>query len=157
MIIEKGTHSSLRTPSMLWRPQRIRYDVTFTESCRYQLPPVEQSDINKLFGIGYLPHHHDNSVRFGWRYLDKVDMIEVLAYWYNDGERGWWHLCAVEIGKQWRYDLMVGQSNHSMHVVGKSVPYIVQVQPRRVGYLLQPYFGGNMTAPHDMEIKMQRV
>jgi hypothetical protein len=156
MIIEKGTHSPLRMPPMLWRPQRIRYDVTFTESCRYDIG-AEQADINKLFGVGYLPHHHDNSVRFGWRYLDKVDMVEILAYWYNDGERAWWHLCAVEIGKQWRYDLTVGQSNHSLHVVGKSVPYIVQVQPRRVGYLLQPYFGGNMTAPHDMEIKMQRV
>ena len=156
MIIEKGTHSPFRTPSILWRPQRIRYDVTFTESCRYDIS-AEQADINKLFGIGYLPHHHDNSVRFGWRYLDKVDMVEILAYWYDNGVRGWWHLCAVEIGKQWRYDLTIGQSNHSLHVVGKSVPYIVPVQPRRVGYLLQPYFGGNMTAPHDIEIKMTRV
>jgi hypothetical protein len=156
MIIEKGTHSPFRTPSILWWPKRIRYDVTFTESCRYDIG-AEQADINKLFGIGYRPHHHDNSVRFGWRYLDKIDMIEILAYWYKERQRGWWHLCAVEIGKQWRYDLTVGQSNHSLHVVGKSVPYIVPVQPRRMGYPLHPYFGGNMTAPHDIEIKMQRV
>jgi hypothetical protein len=155
-MIKAGTHSPFRVPSLLWSPNRIRYDVTFTESCRYNIGP-EQDDINKLFGIGYFPHHHDNSVRFGWRYRNDIDIIEIMAYWYKDGQRDFAYLCSVEIGKQWRYDLTIGQSNQSMHVVGKSVPYIVPVRPRRMGYLLQPYFGGNMTAPHDIEIKMQRV
>lgn len=50
------------------------HKITFTESCRYDIGP-EQADDYQLFGIGYLPHHHRNSVRFGWRYVHAGGMV----------------------------------------------------------------------------------
>jgi hypothetical protein len=156
MTIKKGTHAPLRAPALLWKPKRLAYAVMFTSSCRYDIG-AEQADINKLFGIGYLPHHHDESVRFGWRYLPKSDLIEILSYWYKRGERHFDHICNVDIGVGYTFQIIMGHSNHTLKVTGTSGERIVPLEPRKAGYLLRPYFGGNCTAPHDMTIEMEAI
>jgi len=72
--IEKYDHHS--SPIRLgfwWGRDRFRWAVTFTESCRYDLKTADQLDVNKLCGIGYLPGHHKESARFGWRYNKEMD------------------------------------------------------------------------------------
>lgn len=169
MIIRKGTHSPFRLPRLLIDPKVLEYNVTFTPSCIYDIGRADQADVNKLFGIGYFPHHHKNSVRFGWRYNpDFTDSMEIMAYWYDDGERMMRSMGFVDIGKQYTYEMWVlrgvGSPLHHLKVSGggKSKAHYLHQEvlldnPCDIGYLLRPYFGGNQTAPHDMKIIMEKV
>jgi hypothetical protein len=153
MTIKKGTHSPFRFPVIVTSPEIVRV-VQFTPSCRYDIGN-DQSDINKLFGVGYFPHHHRNSIRFGWRYDQASDMIEILAYWYAQKERLWESMKFVAIGSK---NVFVMRRHEDMHelFIGKD-RLIIDMPACEVGYLLQPYFGGNRTAPHDITINIQKL
>ena len=150
MIIRKDTHAPFRWPRLVTSSE-LAYTATFMPSCRYDIG-VEQADINKLFGVGYFPHHHRDSVRFGWRYDIASGMVEIMAYWYLNRVRQWQSLKFAAIGQRntlvlrrlgYCHELWVGPDRH-----------IIDVPSRPVGYWLGPYFGGNMTAPHDIELKL---
>lgn len=182
MKIKKGTHAPMRLPSLLLGYSMIGYRVTFTESCRYDIGS-DQSDINKLFGIGYFSWrlfgmktsklfgrtftypwfrvaHHDNSVRFGWRYSH--GLIEIMAYWYHNGNRYYNTIKDLEIGKPYILKLHIMRDWHSLMIsesldMKNTTSLNVPVEGKNFGYLLSCYFGGNKTAPHDMEIRMERM
>lgn len=154
MKIQKGTHAPFRLPCLLINPRLLAYRVAFTESCRYDIGR-DQGDINKLFGIGYFPHHHDNSVRIGWNYDIVSGKINLFAYWYAQGVRGWHYLRSVDIGEVNYFSIQAGEQDHIIDVSGRK--YCVDVPGRSVGYLLRPYFGGNKTSPHTMIIDMQKI
>lgn len=159
MVIKKGTHAPFRLPELLMDQQRLAAKVLFTRSCVYDIGIEDQADINKLFGIGYFPSHHKNSVRFGWRYVIELDAMEIMAYWYSKGERKWQHICFISLEKEYLYILNILEVGHTLDVydntkkIGNFV--VSDVGGRDFGYLLRPYFGGNQTAPHDMEIKIE--
>lgn len=186
MVIRKGTHSRFRIPRIIEEPFEISYKVRFRDSCKYTLPSEDQLDINKLFGIGYFswkvfymkkfgfiklpwvrPFHHVNSVRFGWRYNPSNEKsIEILAYWYDDGVRMSHSMGFVNIGVEYLYSLSSNENGgHHMSVsagVGQVyfhlMEYMVSLdQSLDIGYSLGLYFGGNQTAPHNMEIIMDKA
>ena len=154
MKIQKETHAPLRLPCLLINPKLLAYRVAFTESCRYDIGR-NQGDINKLFGIGYFPHHHDNSVRIGWNYDLVSGKINLFAYWYLQKERHWFYLRSVNIGEVNYFSIQVREQDHIIDVAGRK--YCVDVAGRSVGYLLRPYFGGNRTSPHTMIIDLQKI
>ena len=155
MIIKANTHAPLRLPEIIGQSRILRYAVEFTPSCRYKIGG-DQSDINKLFGIGYFPYHRLNSVRFGWRYTSN-DHIDIFAYWYKDGERSWKMMGQVPIGREHIFVLTPGLTNHTLQVYGRGMACTVPVYRQGWGYLLRPYFGGNQKAPHDIEIKIKEL
>lgn len=155
MIIRKGTHAPLRLPEIIWKPGRLSFNVMFTSSCAYYIGE-NQSDINKLFGIGYLPHHLYNSVRFGWRYASG-NYVDIFAYFYIEGKREWQLIGMVEINVANTFVITAGQSSHSFQVLGKGINCRVPLKSKGIGYLLGPYFGGNEVAPHDIEIVIDRI
>jgi hypothetical protein len=152
MTIKKGTHAPLRLPHLILEPKVLKYEVTFMPSCVYYIGD-DQSDINKLFGIGYFPFHRWDSVRFGWRY-GAGNYVAIFSYCYIGKERIYKMIGMVEIGKAHTFVLTPGQSSHTLHVLGKGIYQTVPLQRQGTGYLLRPYFGGNQAAPHDIEIKM---
>ena len=69
LTIKKGRHRPFLPTFGLWKRKRsFERLVTFHRSCAYMLPDGDQLDVNKLFGVGYFPHHHKDSARFGWNY-----------------------------------------------------------------------------------------
>ena len=160
MVIKKNTHAPLRFPKLLIGEVLISAIVEFTDSCRYDVGE-DQLDVNKLFGIGYFPTHHTNSVRFGWRYDKNVDKIEILAYYYLNGDRHFDTLTWADIGVSYRCVIFIEPNNHTLCMGKKDtgslfeVEYSVPVKRKSVGYLLRPYFGGNKKAPHNIEIKIE--
>lgn len=132
----------------------MEYEVTFTDSCRYEID-TDQSDINKLFGVGYFPHHHKNSVRFGWRWYN--DRLEVLAYWYQKGVRSSSYICDVELNTPTVFRIDILRDVHILTVMGNPVKTDILVPGRWFGYFLRPYFGGNRVAPHNITIKLRRL
>lgn len=161
--IKKGTHSPFRFPKIIPGIYHMYvYNIVFTESCRYDLQNEDQLDVNKLFGIGYFPSHHKNSVRFGWRYDLNTKKVEILSYYYKDKKRSFDHMCFVEIDQPYSFVLAINHDYHELSVHGMSpvndrhyYKTKVDVEPRSIGYLLRPYFGGNQKAPQDITIKIR--
>lgn len=151
--ILKGFHYSLPPlcSPVFGDKDRITKFISFDNSCRYDLESEDQLDVNKLWGVGYFPSHHQNSVRFGWRYDKAVDMIEILAYWYKDGARDFSSLGHVGFNERVRYTMWRSPDSHRVRL-DYGPPFLVPVSPQKIGYTLRPYFGGNRTAPHTMKI-----
>lgn len=154
ITIKEGTHgSSFRIPKLLFKPKQLSYNVEFTNSCRYNIGTDDQGDINKLFGIGYFPHHHNNSVRVGWQYDTASAKMNIWAYWYKNKQRQWAFLKSVDINTTHCFSIRMENEEHIIDL--GDVSFSIQIPPRCVGYLLMPYFGGNQTAPHDIKIKLE--
>lgn len=159
MVIKKNTHAPLRLPKLLLFENYISTKVEFTDSCRYDIGK-EQLDVNKLFGVGYFPGHHNNSVRFGWRYDKEQDAIEILSYFYNNKKRDFCSMAWVQIGFPAYYTIFIRENEHVLSIVTTNMFHeiaevSVPVKGKKVGYLLRPYFGGNKKAPHDIEINIE--
>ena len=153
MIIKKGTHKSWQCPELILNRDIIRYIVRFDDSCRYNIGK-DQGDINKLFGIGYFPHHHKNSVRIGWNYHPVTDKIRLYAYWYINGVRDWLYMDSVNIGDYVYASIHINRGTHKIDIQGNR---FVIVRKGSLGYLLGPYFGGNQTAPHNINLEITRL
>ena len=169
--IKKDTHAPLRLPQLVRAEDGIRFCVMFTPSCRYDLGNEDQADVNKLFGIGFFPSHKIHSARFGWRYNPNIKMIEILTYVRINGQFKFVSMGFLNINHWYLMELLplynrrTGKDSVLFKINGGDVPnYGIDIRERMVympvkrwGYLLRPYFGGNQTAPHDMEIHMDRV
>ena len=154
--IHKGTHKPLRMPK-LCTSKDIRFRVRFNETARYDIGFLDQEDWNKLFGIGYFPHHQLDSVRVAWRYNIVTDKIELGAYWYNSGVRFDRYMTSIDIGEDVLIGLHRRSEGHHYIMMGSICLKHVQVSSDHIGFWLLPYFGGNQTAPHDIKIEMRRV
>lgn len=161
-IIKSGKHYSEGLNFGLTLKDQIRFVGIFDESCVYDHGNHENYDINKLYGFSTSIHHHIQSARVGWRCLDGIN-IQLLTYSYD----GWKNrlkekilgtvlpnqefTCTITIGaEKFKYDFKtLGKSNSAEDPIRR------KCWPFR--YLLYPYFGGNIPAPHDMKINIQRI
>jgi hypothetical protein len=183
MIIKKGTHRPFfRFFKILADKESIRYKVTFTPSCRYNIGAEDQGDINKLYGIGYFtnkilvykkfkifgkeislptfrPMHHYNSMRFGWRYDINRDQIEILSYYYHKSVRYSESIGFLNIGVEYVFVMDLAENSHILSIFCYGITLcdiLVPLNSMDIGYLLRPYFGGNQKAPHNIEIKFKK-
>ena len=167
--IKKGTH---RAQGMGWSVTLENKQVArvkFHDNCRYDIS-YDQLDWNKLFGRSTNGlWHHSNSMRVGWRYNKDIDQIEIGAYTYKKGKRqtepqGFeCSIGFVNIGedfaismehKRWKYIFkliqFIGPSHEEvteLKMPAKKCPDIMTMSSK-----LNLYFGGNRTAPHDMDV-----
>jgi len=187
MIIKRNTHAPFRLPRILINHEALRYEVEFTESCRYRFGTDDDADVNKLFGIAFITWgsfwfviknllkgkfkalHHYNSVRFGWRYDALSNRFELLQYSYVKGHRLIKHYTSVNVSEKIKLGFSIfnfGISDEllwnyrSLSAIDDNLPRFYSSYPMPntwLCYELKPYFGGNNPAPHDMEIKMKRI
>lgn len=161
-LILKNWHSSLSWNHIGFTlKNKIAYRVVFDQSCLYDLKTNDNFDINKLFGFSTGIWHHDQSARIGWRCLNNSD-IQLVTYSYNNGVRlteqilgtvkpGVQFTCTIEdSGNTYNYTFNDGNVFNKATVF-KSGDKV------KLKYLLWPYFGGNMPAPHKMKIQLQRI
>ena len=134
----------------------IKFKVRFDSSCIYTtITPVNQYDINKLYGFSdNNAHHQDFSARFGWRWSD--DSLRLFAYTYNNGIRDSKELGTIAIGLEQSCSIRVLNDSYLFTLNDKS-----KMMPRRSstaqaqGYKLYPYFGGDELAPHKITIHIK--
>ena len=166
MIIQQDTHAPFpRIPVILYKPTEICYNVRFTPSCRYNFGDADQDDVNKLFGIGYFPSHRHNSIRFGWNYNPRVDIIQLYAYMYINGKRSFTKVHELPIGALFGLSIRVQKhahplekyTSHALYVGRTQVYWTKEIEPAALGYLMRPWFGGNRVAPHDIWIDMYKT
>jgi hypothetical protein len=157
--VKKGNHWFFPIFPMLTLRRVFRKTVYFHASAKYILGDGDQGDINKLFGVGYLPHLHRYSARFGWVYNPETEKIELHAYCYDRGERLTQLVASVGIGEYVKCEIKVGFKNYIFTVrqQNKSTYKIIRVSDfnKLIGYTLHTYFGGNKAAPHEIKIEMK--
>ncbi len=154
-VIEEGEHYSTHRFSMVTKDS-LSFRTTFDDSAIYATEaPSNQGDINKLYGFSdCLGHHHTNSARFGWRWLN--DELQIHAYTYVDKARQSQLMGVVGIGETHDYSLAI----EGDHYVFRLDEHEIQMPRGCAGrgqpkYMLWPYFGGDETAPHEIRIYLE--
>jgi hypothetical protein len=139
--IKKGGHySSPLSFKLHTGVDKLSYIVKFTDSCRYDLGNDNQLDWNKLFGVS-VGYHKNNSIRLAWRYNKETELIEIAKYSYFEGTR----YMSTEIG-----ELEINTET----ILTLNIP---ELWKKKWGYYLNPYFGGNEVAPHDIKIHIKQI
>lgn len=157
--IATGEHYA--TPKLMETTEmkRVAFRATFDESARYSLgDPSLQSNINKLMGFSDCStHHHTNSARFGWRWYN--DQLEIHAYSYVDSVRVHQYVATVNIGEENLYEIAATTDAYTFSLNGEEKVSIPRAETCNGGmnYLLYPYFGGSVPAPHNVRIKIEMV
>ena len=157
-VIPKGKHDgSFKMQSL--QSHKLQFNAMFDQTAIYESQiPVNQHDINKLMGFSDCnSHHHENSARFGWRWLN--DSLEIHAYVYNDGERSSEYIGIVELNETFAYEISMNRDYYVFSLEGSEPVHMERTNGCTKGlyYMLFPYFGGNETAPHDILIKIQQT
>lgn len=162
-LIPQGEHRSVWFPRFHVKGDHFKMKAQFNSSCRYRIPDSDQNDINKLGGLGYGFNHHQNSFRIGWRWNVKSKRVEIFSYCYIDGDVeydliyncGDTATLSFDIRRVW----FVERYKWVIHIEENGITSMRYVNaPQRLpdyGFKLYPYFGGDHTAPHDIEIRME--
>lgn len=161
-IIKKDKHSSspLIKFDIVYN-KWIQFRVKFTESCLYKFDNVDGEDINKLMGFSDGGYHMNNSARIGWRCINNKD-IELFSFCHINGKMDYKYITSVEIDEQVLINMFVNDDEYMIDVTNSNFKMFTTRVKRgaknkfNVDYLLYPYFGGNHTAPHDIEILIER-
>lgn len=131
----------------------MKFSVRFDSSAIYRcLDPVNQLDINKLYGFSdNNSDHHSFSARFGWRWSNNA--LRLFGYTYNNSIRDSKELGVITIGSVNECAIKVTPHNYVFTLNG-----MVDSMARQsstllaIGYKLYPYFGGDEVSPHDINI-----
>lgn len=149
--------------------------VTFDASCQYESAAYNAQDVNKLFGLSFgFGGVHRNSARFGWRWNPADQCIDLIAYCYVNGVRNqdaqlrfpvvlqvkigecvWCHIGAT-------FDMESGLPVYEFSAIapGQRGGSKDVLRPEKLpGYGLTHgfYFGGELVAPHDTIVRIDRL
>ncbi|MFD2244969.1 hypothetical protein [Pontibacter ruber] len=155
--IPKGAHSATNNPFKLVSASKIRFQAVFDSSAVYTTTdPVNQGDINKLYGLSDCSSDHQtNSARFGWRWYN--NRLEVHAYTYYNKSRKSELVSTIEIGKPYTFELRLEDNKFVFELNGKTVSLPRACTGKGEGYQLYPYFGGDEVAPHEIKIEIKEL
>lgn len=155
--IKEGSHYADINSYHKRAVDHLRFSVVFDSTAVYTTTdPVNQGDINKLYGLADCgSEHHTNSARFGWRWYN--GKLEVHAYTYINMKRQSAYIGAVTLGEEAICEVRMENRKYIFSMNGKSVTMPRACKGTGEGYLLYPYFGGNEAAPHDVTIIIQEL
>ena len=147
--IKKGGHASSHGFHLYLFKGELQFSAILGPDCLYadsQIP----GQVNKIFGLSF-GIHSTRSVRVGWR--GHRGEIEFNTYVHlPDGTVKVDPLGPVEAGKVAFFRIWKTDSTVSVEMQGGARwDYTFDKLPFW-GYRLYPYFGGNLPAPHEMNI-----
>jgi hypothetical protein len=158
--IRQGDHFAIGTFQVneWFIGKKLRFQAKFDPSNIYTLPPGDQADSNKLFGFSDCGRYAGNSsARIGWRWFR--NRLEITAVAHYEGN---WHLYEI-LGvadlttiHDFEIELSPDRAHYRFRFDhGPPVEMKRDCDSESMwGYVLYPYFGGNLTAPHDMELSV---
>ena len=151
--IAKGSQfcdKSTYTPVSL---DSLSFIVKFDSSAIYKtVDPQNQYDINKLYGFSdNNMDHHQFSARIGWRWSESK--LRLFGYVYNYGEVSSQEICSVSIGIPISCSIIIDKDHYDFRVNDTKLSLSrSSTTTKGSGYKLFPYFGGDESAPHDINI-----
>jgi hypothetical protein len=136
----------------------LNFTVKFDSSAIYQtVDPANQEDINKLYGFSDNNANHEQfSARFGWNWARGA--LRLYAYVYNNGVRASNEISAIQIGADYACSIKVSNDHYifSINKIRVEMPRESKTSLAS-GYKLFPYFGGDETAPHEINIWIKEL
>ena len=150
--ILKGNHfcdaSVIKGISLTEQNFKVRFDSTAI----YKTQTLDnQYDINKLFGFSEGADPHKNSARIGWAYND--DSLRLYGYVYNNSNLITQQIVTCRIGEVLNCSIKLSSRNYIFSVNDKIISLERGATSLSAeGYQLYPYFGGDETAPHDINV-----
>ena len=161
--IKEGNHESEGIHIATLTTDHLDFKARFDATCIYDLQSKDQNDINKLYGFSDCNCDHEtNSARFGWRWVASMNKIEILAYIHKSGQivkpndkvisMGY-----AELGQEGSYSIYIVGDSYNFNYNGnlKVLRYRGCSEQRAIHYMLYPYFGGNRTAPHQINVSIK--
>ncbi len=153
--IRKGEHSSGARLDFLER-NKLTFKAYFDSSATYEISdPLMWNAKNKLLGFSDCNvQHHVSSARFAWQWME--DKLEIYAYTYVQGERQEAFIGTVEINTVNTYTIELTTDSYVFYLNNYEPVIMPRVSNCDKGayYMLWPYFGGQIPAPHDIEISI---
>jgi len=137
--------------------RQIRKSVMFLPSWKYDLDR-DQSDWNKIIGrsnisLNFWLMPHWSSYRICARYNKLLDVVEIAAYWYISGKRYSKKFASCKINEQVPEMSIIRVGKNTIFTCG-IYAFTVPGPWTWIGFKLGPFFGGNRSAPHPMELYM---
>lgn len=154
-VTKEGEHYSQPRIVQMLQSDRLVFDATFNESAIYDFDDrALQTNKNKLMGFADCnSQHHENSARFAWQWFD--NRLEIYAYCYVDGVRREEFVDVISIHERNRFEIRLTRHEYVFFLNGLQKATITRSEKvcnRGVYYMLFPYFGGSVAAPHDISI-----
>ncbi|MFZ9661134.1 MAG: hypothetical protein ACO29O_04580, partial [Chitinophagaceae bacterium] len=155
--IRKGQHycdqNTLKSVSVTQMNFAAKFDNTGIYST---IDPVNQYDINKLWGFSEGLNHQYNSARIGWAWVNNA--MRLYGYTYSKGVRYSAEICSIPLNTEIACSIKLNGSTYLITANGVSVTLPRgSTTTKASGYQLYPYFGGDETAPHDIFIYLKNL
>ena len=114
--------------------------------------------MNKLKGFSDCGHlHHVDSARFGWEWYQ--NQLLIYGYTYVNSVMKFTVMAAVPLNVDVNYDIKATDAGYVFTVSYPGFQNTMTMPRGCTGdgglrYLLEPYFGGDETAPHNVMIRI---
>lgn len=156
-VVKEGDHYATPRLTQSLQSNTLSFTATFDESAIYHFEDQAfQDSKNKLLGFSDCNSlHHENSARFAWQWYN--GQLEIFAYCYVNGTREEKFIGTVNINEANRYRLTVTNDTYVFQLNHQESVSIARGNTCDKGlyYMLWPYFGGQIPAPHDVSIKIK--
>lgn len=166
--IKKGRHfAGFRFPKFHNALETLEFVAIFDKSCLYHFGTEDDLDVNKLYGISW-GLHHESSVRIGWNIDRRFDTerIALYTYTYCKGIRNFNYIASVDFNKPIQVNIHFDYEGNKFYVMLNPCYVENNLSKRifykenynypdfKIGFRLNPYFGGTTAAPHKMTISI---
>ena len=154
--IRKGSHASNWFPKFTLS-NKVYFSFTFETNPSYLLEnKQDQKDTNKIFGISDSWHHHQHSIRIGWRHNSDTNQTTYCVYYYRDGEHYTEDLGPLKIYQDTYVYIEIKKDCYRVTTIDKQVDILRTSKWFGPRYFLYPYFGGQQVAPKQFKIKINK-
>ena len=156
-VTPQGEHYAHPRLIQTLQNNELRFEARFDNTAVYDLGDLAlQTNKNKLLGFSECNSlHHDNSARFAWQWFD--NRLEIYAYCYVNGQRVETFIGTVPLNTYNHYSLRLTDTAYIFQLNHQDPIYITRGDVCHTGiyYMLWPYFGGEVPAPHDVRIDIR--
>jgi len=158
-LMREGEHYSTTRIVQSLQSNSLTFDAKFDGSAQYDFQEDGfQDSKNKLLGFADCNSlHHENSARFAWQWFN--DQLEIYAYCYVNTQRVEKFIGVVSIDEINHYEIFITRDNYIFQL-NHNEPVLIErgnVCNGGLYYMLWPYFGGTLPAPHNVTIQLRIV
>ena len=156
-LIRKGNNYCDQSVLKSVTTAEMKFVARFDTSAIYQsVNPVNQYDINKLYGFSEGFNNQFNSARIGWRWSNGA--LRLFGYVYKSGVRYSQEITSIPFNTDITCSIKLNGANYLITANGVTVtlPRGLTSSTAR-GFQQYPYFGGDEAAPKNIRIKIRNI
>lgn len=152
--IKKGNHRSRWFPKFTTKKVLIG-KVTFIGDFSYDIGSKHQKDSNKICGLSDNFSHHQDSIRLGWFWDSIINKIAIVGIHYKDGKRSIKRITSVEANKEYSFTISIDKNCYLASFNGEYLLFERSSKWCLPRVILNPYFGGKISAPKDLKFNIK--